>query len=166
MVDCTWHVHVAIVFIIHQITNFEIGMQKGTTINWYRHVTELYFAMSEIDIKSPVGSTVVGVWKKFWFFHPQDCWKMHLSKQGKYPIVNKSTTFAFFCYPYLKPLHIFLQETQQWKVPKFLFLFLFFPRKIRILVKTRKITYLLTEQALPQFEKGDFHSRVRKSLII
>ena len=44
--------------------------------------------------------------------------------------------------------------------------FFFFFRKIRILVKTRKITYLLTEQALPQLEKGGFHSRVRKSLII
>ena len=85
---------------------------------------------------------------------------MHLSKQGKYPIVNTSTTFAYFCYLYLKPLHIFLQETQQ----SFSFFFIF--RKIRILVKTRKITYLLTEQALPQFEKGGFHSRVRKSLII
>ena len=42
----------------------------------------------------------------------------------------------------------------------------FFFRKIRILVKTRKITYLLIEQALPQFEKGGFYSRVRKSLII
>ena len=101
-------------------------MQKGTTINWYRHVTELYFGMSEIDIKSPAGSIIVGAWKKFWFFHPQDCWKMHLSRQGKYPIVNKSTTFAFFCYPYLKPLHIFLQETQQWIVSKFLFPFFFF----------------------------------------
>ena len=42
---------------------------------------------------------------------------MHFSKQGKYSIVNKSTTSALFCRSYLNPLTFksFLHESQQWK---------------------------------------------------
>ena len=65
--------------------------------------------------------------------------KMQFPKPGKYSIINKSATFAHFSYPYVNLLYFasFLLKSQQ-------LFFLFFSKKSRILVKTRKITCLLT----------------------
>ena len=56
-------------------------------------------------------------------------------------MVNKSTAFAYFCYPYVNILNfaLFLHKSQP----------LFFSKKLkkkidRILLKTSKITFLLT----------------------
>ena len=60
---------------------------------------------------------------------------MQFPKPEKYSIINKSTTFAHFCYPYvnLQDFASFLHKSQ-----------LLLLKKKKILVKTRKITWLPT----------------------
>ena len=99
-------------------------------------MTEVHFKKLELVTEYPSDPITFGTERKIWFLHPLDHWRVQFPKPGKYYIINKSNTFTPFCYTYVKLLKFvsFLQKSQQ----------LFFSRKTRILVKTRKIIYLLT----------------------
>ena len=95
-------------------------------INMYnRHVTDANLKNQNL-IYSLLQAPSQLEWKgKFWFLHPLSCWEMHFSKPGKYSIINKSTTFATFFYPYLKPqfftLFLYESQQQQQKISEFFF---------------------------------------------
>ena len=90
------------------------------------------------DAGYPAGPIIVGKEGKIWFLHLLHHQKIQISKPGNYSIVDKSTSFVHFCYPYVKHLNFasFLHKYQQ--------LFFFKKKKKRILVKTRKTTCLFT----------------------
>ena len=79
---------------------------------------------------------------------------MHFQKQGKYPIINKSTTFAPFYYPYLNSLTSTLFFTRISPVN----IFKVFFRKAKIPVKTGKPHVCLLSRSLKELMKrrGDW----------
>ena len=83
--------------------------------NYSRHVTEVHFKKLELDTEYPSDPITFGTERKIWFLHPLDHRKVQFPKPGKYYIINKSTTFTPFCYPYVKLLNFvsFLQKSQQ-----------------------------------------------------
>ena len=92
----------------------------------------------ELDTEYPAGPIAVGTERKIWFIHPLGHRQMPFPKPGKCSVINKSTTFAPFCFPQVNLLNF------AWFLHKFQQLFFFFFRKTGILVNTEKITCLLT----------------------
>ena len=96
----------------------------------------------ELDTEHPAGPITVGTERKIWFLHSLDHQKMQFPKPEKYSIISKSTTFAHFRNPYVNLLnfvsflHKFQQLIKNSNTNK--------KENNRILVKTRKITCLLT----------------------
>ena len=104
---------------LQQASNWGTFKKAGT---WYRVSCTPYRSWNGKE--NPVSS-------------PLDHQKLRFPKPGKYFIINKSTTFAPFCYPYVKLLSFVSSLNKCQKL-------FFFLRKTEILVKTGKITCLLT----------------------
>ena len=77
------------------------------------------FDKLELDKAYPAGPIIrVGTERSIWFLRPLNHQKMQFPKTGKYPTINKSTTFPHFWYPYVNFLKFALfpkkrQKTKQ-----------------------------------------------------
>ena len=98
---------------LQQASNWGTFKKAGT---WYRVSCTPYRSWNGKE--NPVSS-------------PLDHQKLRFPKPGKYFIINKSTTFAPFCYPYVKLLSFVSSLNKCQKL-------FFFLRKTEILVKLEK----------------------------
>ena len=93
-------------------------LQNAQTYFYYKEACDWgIFKKPELNMKSPVGPIIAATERALLFLSLSRLLENVFPKKGKYSIVNKSTTFAPFCHPYLNPLFFtpFLQESQQWK---------------------------------------------------
>ena len=63
------------------------------------------FKKLELDTVYPADPITFQTERKNWFLHHLDHQKRQFPNPGKYYIVNKSTTFEHFCYPYVNLLN-------------------------------------------------------------
>ena len=124
---------------VSYMLHLELFTQKAATPTTTGQACDrCMFKKTELDIKSPVGPTMVGAETKMLVLSDTDRYKTHFSQPGKYSIINKSTTFATFYHSFtLLYFYIILTRISHMKFLKVS------SRKTRTPVKPGKIKCLM-----------------------